>query len=321
MSPQSPKLLERVREVLRLKHYSYRTEESYLAWIRRFILFHQYRHPRNMGPPEIEAFLTHLAIKENVASSTQNQALSALLFLYRYVLQKPLDGSINALRAKRTRYLPTVLTPDEINRLFAHLQGENLLIAQILYGSGLRILEALRLRVKDLDFAQHQIVLRNAKGDQSRITMLPKKVVDPLHAHLLQVRTLHQQDLTNGHGDVYLPFALERKYPNANRDWIWQYVFPASKLSSDPRSGEIRRHHRDESVLRKAIKQASCRADIQKKVSCHTLRHSFATHLLANGYDIRTIQELLRHKDIKTTMIYTHVLNAGGKGVRSPLDD
>jgi integron integrase len=314
------KLLDQVRDLIRIKHYSYRTEQSYVAWIRRYILFHQKRHPKEMGIAEIEAFLSHLAITENVAASTQNQALSALIFLYQEVLKIELPLSLNAIRAKRSKYLPTVLTQDEVRAVIRQLTGEYQLIIKILYGSGLRLTEGLQLRVKDLDFAQQQIMVKDSKGMESRITMLPDSVIDQLKVHLNQVKFLHQQDLDNGYGSVYLPFALERKYPHASREWTWQYIFPSQRISTDPRSGIVRRHHLHESGLQKALKQAVRNAEIDKRVSCHTFRHSFATHLLQNGYDIRTVQELLGHKDVKTTMIYTHVLNRGGHGVRSPLD-
>jgi integron integrase len=319
-SPPPKKLLDQVRELIRIKHYSYRTEQSYVAWIRRYILFHHKRHPKEMGVPEIEAFLSHLAITEQVAASTQNQALSALIFLYREVLKIELPSDIDAIRAKRSSYLPTVLTQNEVQAVIQQLSGEYQLIIKILYGGGLRLTEGLQLRVKDLDFAQRQIMVRNSKGMESRFTVLPDSVIDPLKVHLQQVKFLHQQDLNNGYGSVYLPFALERKYPHASREWPWQYAFPAQRLSIDPRSSIARRHHVHESGLQKALKQAVRGAKIDKRVSCHTFRHSFATHLLQNGYDIRTVQELLGHKDVKTTMIYTHVLNRGGRGVRSPLD-
>lgn len=319
--PPKRKLLDQVRDALRLKHYSDRTEQSYVAWIRRYILFHNKRHPKDMGASEVEAFLTHLAVAENVAASTQNQALSALLFLYRYVLQQPLPGDMDAIRAKRPKYLPTVLTVAEVKALLGAMTGTPQLVAELLYGAGLRLNEGLRLRVKDIDFGQQQIIVRDTKGNQDRITMLPQRVIDRLQAHLVMVKHQHQQDLHQGYGQVYLPYALERKYPNADRDWIWQYIFPASTRSQDPRRGIIRRHHLDESVIQKAVKAAIRQVGINKKASCHTLRHSFATHLLQNGYDIRTVQELLGHKDVKTTMIYTHVLNRGGYGVKSPLDE
>lgn len=318
--PRPRKLLEQVSDALRVKHYSYQTEKSYLLWIRRFILFHNKRHPKEMGGEEINAFLTHLAVEGKVAASTQNQALSALLFLYREVLHLKLDLDLDAVRAKRSRYLPTVLTPEEVKAIIVHLSGIHRLVVQVLYGSGLRLAEAQQLRVKDVDFNQRQLVIRNSKGMESRLTMLPETLVEPLQEHLLWAKRQHQQDLEQGYGSVYLPFALERKYPNAEREWSWQYVFPAERLSQDPRTGITRRHHLHESGLQRAIKQAVQKTGIPKRVSCHTFRHSFATHLLQNGYDIRTVQELLGHKDVKTTMIYTHVLNKGGRGVRSPLD-
>jgi integron integrase len=314
------KLLDQVRDTLRTKHYAYRTEESYLQWIRRFILFHDKRHPKDMGSSEVEAFLTHLAVEGNVAASTQNQALSALLFLYRYVLKQPLEDGIEAVRAKQSNHLPTVLTVLEVQRVLQRLEGTQQILAKLLYGSGLRIKEGLRLRVKDLDFAQSQILVRDAKGNHDRVTMLPESLQEILQAHLVQVKQLHQDDLAQGFGSVYLPYALARKYPHAEKEWIWQYVFPAKQKSIDPRSGKMQRHHLDDSFLQRSLKKAAQQAEITKKVSCHTLRHSFATHLLQNGYDIRTVQELLGHKDVKTTMIYTHVLNRGGRGVRSPLD-
>jgi integron integrase len=309
-----------VRDALRVRHYAYRTEESYVYWIRRYILFHDKRHPKDMAEAEVEAFLTHLAVEEDVAASTQNQALSALLFLYRYVLQQPLTESIDAVRARPSKYLPTVLTTSEVQRLLQCLEGTHQLVAKLLYGSGMRVKEVLRLRVKDLDFAQSQILIRDAKGNQDRVTVLPQSIAELLQAHLVQVKQTYYDDLALGYGAVYLPYALARKYPQAEREWIWQYVFPAKQRSVDPRSGETRRHHLDDGTLQRSLKQAVKQAQIDKKVSCHTLRHSFATHLLQNGYDIRTVQELLGHKDVKTTMIYTHVLNRGGRGVRSPLD-
>ena len=314
------KLLDQVRDTIRLKHYSYRTEQTYVQWIRRFILFHNKRHPQEMGVTEIEAFLTFLAVQEQVCASTQNQALSALLFLYRSVLRQPLDDSIDAVRAKRSRYLPTVLTPEEVNQILSRLSGVYQLFIQLLYGSGLRLSEGLRLRIKDLDFAQRQIVVRDTKGNESRVTMLPNRIVEPLSQHLERVKRLHHLDLDQGYGSTFLPFALERKYPHADRAWIWQFVFPSPGRSRDPRSGIVRRHHLHETGIQRALKQAVHTAKIDKRVGCHTFRHSFATHLLQNGYDIRTVQELLGHKDVKTTMIYTHVLNRGGRGVRSPLD-
>ena len=321
-TPSTPpqKLLDRVRDAIRLKHYSYRTEQTYVQWIRRFILFHNKRHPQKMSVPEIEAFLTHLAVTENVAASTQNQAFSSLLFLYRHVLEMDLDDRINALRARTSRYLPTVLTPEETKEIIKQMSGVYHLLAILLYGSGLRLQEALQLRVKDLDLSQHQIVIRDSKGREGRVTVLPEGAIDLLQKHLKQVKKLHLVDLNQGYGATQLPFALDRKYENASRDWIWQYVFPSLTLCKDPRTGKVLRHHLHPSGLQKAVKQAVRSTNIQKRISCHTFRHSFATHLLQNGYDIRTIQELLGHKDVRTTMIYTHVLNRGGRGVVSPLD-
>jgi len=313
------KLLDQVRDAIRLKHYSYRTEQAYVGWIKRYIYFHDVRHPSEMGAPEVEAFLTHLAVKEHVAASTQNQALSALLFLYREVLHREL-GPVDALRAKRPKRLPTVLTKDETLRLIGCLSGTHQLMAKLIYGSGVRLMECLRLRVKDLEFERRALIVRDGKGAQDRVTVLPDSLVPLLQEHLQRVKALHEQDLAQGYGAVYLPDALARKYPNADREWGWQYVFPASSLSQDPRSGVTRRHHLHESSLQKAIKEAARLAGIVKPVGPHTLRHCFATHLLEAHYDIRTVQELLGHKDVKTTMIYTHVLNRGGLAVRSPLD-
>ncbi len=275
---------------------------------------------REMNGKEIEEFLTHLAVKENVAASTQNQALNAILFLYKEVLKQKLDLQVNAVRAKRSKYLPTVLTKEEVFAIINNLSGVYQLIVKLLYGTGLRQTECLQLPVKDLDFAQNQLIVRDTKGKESRVTMLPTSLIEELQFHLQIVKRQHQQDLEKGYGSVYLPFALERKYKNADREWIWQFVFPSNRISQDPRSKIIRRHHLHESGLQKALKQAVKTAKINKRVSCHTFRHSFATHLLQEGYDIRTVQELLGHKDVKTTMIYTHVLNRGGRGVRSPLD-
>jgi integron integrase len=319
LEPRPRKLLDQVRDAIRVKHYSYSTEKTYVHWIRRFILFHNKRHPAEMGTAEVTQFLTHLAVTDHVAAATQNQAMNAILFLYRVVLHQELVG-IDAVRAKPSRYLPTVLTPDEVQRIIQHLYGVYKVLVQLLYGSGLRLSEGLRLRVKDVDFAQHQVMIRDTKGKESRVTMLPTCLADPLRAHLQAVRRLHQQDLDRGYGSVYLPFALERKYPHADRQWIWQYVFPADRLSKDPRSGITRRHHLHETGIQRAVRDAVRQASVEKRVTCHTFRHSFATHLLQNGYDIRIVQELLGHKDVKTTMIYTHVLNRGARGVRSPLD-
>lgn len=321
MTDRPKKLLDQVHDRMRLKHYSPRTEQAYVDWIRRFILFHDKRHPQVMGVPEIEAFLTHLAVERRVAASTQNQALCALLFLYREMLDVDLDGAIDAVRARKPRRLPTVLTPEEAFRVIERLVGVYQLIAKVLYGSGLRLNECLQLRVKDVDFERRQIVVRQGKGMKDRVTVLPDALVPFLEEHLRHVKRMHDDDLKNGHGLVSLPFALGKKYPNASREWMWQYVFPASGLAPDPHTGILCRRPVDPRGLQSAVKRAARRAGIDKRVSCHTFRHSFATHLLQNGYDIRTIQELLGHKDVRTTMIYTHVLNKGGLAVRSPLDD
>ena len=313
--------MDQYREVLRVKHYSPRTEDTYTQWVRNFILFHRKRHPKEMGVSEIAQYLTHLATQQEVAASTQNQAFSAILFLYRHVLKIQLDESqLAELRPQRSKTIPVVLTKDEVKRLLANLTGTPKLIAQVMYGGGLRLMEAMRLRIKDVDFGNHQILIRDGKGENDRFTILADSVFAPLQNHLKYVRSLHEKDLADGLGAVYLPHALDRKHPNANREWIWQYVFPASDTSTDKRSGLTRRHHIHETLYQKAIHDAAHRAQIDKHVTPHTLRHSFATHLLQNGYDIRTIQELLGHKDVKTTMIYTHVLQRGGLAVKSPLD-
>jgi integron integrase len=320
METRPKKLLEQVSEQIRLKHYSYRTEETYVQWIRRYILFHNKRHPKDMGVPEIEAFLGHLAVEGKVAASTQNQALSAILFLYQQVLKQELDGRVDAIRAKRPHYLPTVLSPDEVRAILTQMSGVHQLIVQILYGSGLRQTECLKLRVKDLDFQQAQIIVRAGKGGKDRVTPLPHTLMAPLQEHLQTVRRIHQQDLARGYGQVPLPFAMAKKHPNAERDWVWQFVFPAINIKKDDSALFAYRHPLHETGIQKALKAATRLAGIPKRVSCHTFRHSFATHLLQNGYDIRTVQELLGHKDVQTTMIYTHVLNRGGRGVVSPLD-
>jgi integron integrase len=320
MEQRPRRLLDRVREAIRLKHYSIRTEESYITWIKRYIFFHNKRHPSELGGAAIEAFLTHLAVEQQVAASTQNQALSALLFLYRDVLKVPLDLPIDAMRAKKPKRVPTVLTKEETLMIIECLSGTQRLMAKLLYGGGLRLMECLRLRVKDLDFAQRQITVRDGKGMEDRVTMLPESLISPLQEHLSHVKRIHAQDVAQGVGTVYLPFALERKYPHAGRLWIWQYVFPSDRLSKDPRTGIVRRHHASESALQKAVSHAGRTVGVNKRISCHTFRHSFATHLLQQGYDIRTVQELLGHKDVKTTMVYTHVLNRGRLAVRSPLD-
>jgi len=315
----SKKLLNQMRDAIRLKHYSYRTEESYVDWVRRFILFHNKRRPKDMGAPEIQAFLAYLATQRNVAASTQSQALSAILFLYREVLNKEIEPVLLS-SAKRPERIPTVLTHEEVLRVIRQLSGTHKLMSQLLYGSGLRLMECARLRVKDVDFEYKIITVRDGKGEKDRVTPLPDSIIPDLQRQIERVRLLHQEDLSENAGEVYLPYALEKKYPNAARELIWQYLFPASKRSLDPRSGAERRHHLDPSGLQRAVKNAAHKSGIQKRVTCNTFRHSFATHLLQNDYDIRTVQELLGHKDVRTTMIYTHVLQRGGKAVKSPLD-
>jgi len=317
---QPPRLLDKVRDRIRLRHYSIRTEYAYLDWVRRFILFHGKRHPVEMGAVEVEAFLTDLAVRRNVAASTQNQAKSALLFLYRDVLQAELPWLDGVQSAKRPQRLPVVLTEEEVVALLGRLSGSVGLIGRLLYGSGLRLLEAVRLRVKDLDLERREILVRDGKGAKDRVTMVPDALVGPLKAQLAVARALHERDLGEGFGEVYLPYALGRKYPSAAREWMWQYVFPAERISQDPRSSVKRRHHFDEQHVQRGVRVALRQAGINKPATPHTLRHSFATHLLQSGYDIRTVQELLGHKDVSTTMIYTHVLNRGGRGVVSPLD-
>jgi integron integrase len=318
--PAEPKLLDQVRQVARTKHLSLRTERAYAQWVYRFVVHHGKRHPRELGAREIQAFLTWLAVERNVAASTQNQALCALPFLYRDVLRIELPRIGEAVRARRSRRVPTVLTREEVRAVMAHLDGVHALVAGLLYGGGLRLLEGLRLRVKDIDFHRRAVTVRQGKGDKDRTTMLPERLREPLMAHLEKVRALHHRDLAAGLGAVSLPHALARKKPGADREWGWQYVFPSGRLSTDPRSGRRGRHHLSESSIQKAVTGAVRRAGIAKPAGCHTLRHSFATHLLEDGYDIRTVQELLGHADVRTTMIYTHVLNRGGRAVRSPLD-
>jgi integron integrase len=315
-----PRLLDRVRDAIRSRHYSLRTEQAYIFWVRRFILFHRKRHPETMGESEISEFLTHLAVAKQVSASTQNQALSAILFLYKHVLDRELDRLSDITRAKRPKRLPVVLSQGEVRSLLSVLSGVNGLLARLIYGTGMRKMECLRLRVKDVDFSYRQICVRSGKGDKDRVTLLPECLVDELTTQLDAASTLHQKDLEAGYGEVSLPYALSRKYPNAGREWIWQFVFPATRRSVDPYSGLIRRHHWFQTNVQRAIKQAAHTLKLGKPVSVHTLRHSFATHLLENGYDIRTVQDLLGHKDVSTTMIYTHVLNKGGRGVCSPLD-
>ena len=317
---EKPRLLDQVRSVIRVRHYSRRTEEVYIHWIRRFILFHEKRHPLEMGKSEVEAYLSWLAVTCNVAASTQNQALSAILFLYRDVLQVEIGWLEGVTRAKKPKRLPVVLTREEVRTILASMRGTPALVTGLLYGAGLRLLDGLRLRVQDIDFAAGELLVRDGKGGKDRRTMLPQSLVAPLQHHLAQVRQQHVNDLQQGFGSVWLPHALSRKYPNAGRDWRWQYVFPAATRAFDVEAGEWRRHHLHESVVQKAVRAAVREAGIMKKVGPHTFRHSFATHLLEDGYDIRTVQELLGHADVKTTMIYTHVLSKGGRGVRSPLD-
>ena len=317
---EKPRLLDQLRDQIRLKHYSIRTERVYCEWVKQFIRFHNYRHPEGMGAAEVEAFLSDLAVHRNVAASTQNQALAALLFLYKQVLKLDLPWLGEVVRAKKPVRLPVVLTVTEVQQVLVQLQGELWLAASLLYGSGMRLMEVLRLRVKDVDFARHEILVRDGKGMKDRVTLLPQRLFTPLKQHLQTVRAAHQQELAAGRGDVYLPFALAKKYPKAPTNWAWQYVFPAAGLSVDLRSGAVRRHHVDEKRLQRAFKAAIRAAEIHKLATPHTLRHSFATHLLESGQDIRTVQELLGHADVKTTQIYTHVLNRGGLGVISPLD-
>ncbi|HVT02808.1 MAG TPA: integron integrase [Thermoanaerobaculia bacterium] len=320
-SPEPPRLLDRVRHAARTRHYSRRTEDVYVDWIRRYILFHNKRHPSAMGADEINAFLTYLAVERNVSASTQGQALSAILFLYRRVLQEEIADLGDIVRASKPRRIPVVLTPDEVRRLIAAMKGTPRLVAALLYGSGIRLMESLRLRVQDLDFARCEILVRDGKGAKDRRTMLPAVIAESLRSHLLSVKALHEVDLDDGFGRVYLPHALAVKYPAADRQWRWQYVFPAPRRSVDPRTGIERRHHLDESAIQRPVTRAVKAAKIEKPANCHTLRHSFATHLLESGYDIRTVQELLGHADVATTMIYTHVLNrSGAKGVKSPAD-
>lgn len=315
------RLLEQVREAVRTRHYSLRTEEAYLRWTRQYILFCGKRHPAELGAAEVSAFISHLAVERRVAASTQTQALSALLFLYREVLALPIGWVDDVERAKKPQRLPVVFTREEARAVLSHLRGEAWLMASLLYGSGLRLMECVRLRVKDLDLHRGDITVRDGKGGKDRITVLPASLVEPLRRQLEASRALHELDLREGFGYVYLPYALARKYPSADREWCWQYVFPARHRSVDPRSGREQRHHVAETVLQKAVKRAIREAGVAKPGSCHTFRHSFATHMTERGSDIRTVQELLGHSSVETTQIYTHVLNRGGRGVKSPLDD
>ena len=319
-SPHGKKLLDRVSDALRTKHYSYRTEQTYKDWIKRYILFHNKRHPKDMGENEIRAFITHLTAERKVAVSTSNQALSAILFLYRIVLQIDIVLPPDLSNASRPKRLPTVLTHVEAMKIINHMRSTPRLMAKILYGSGLRVTECMRLRVKDIDFDNHQIIVRGGKGDNDRITVLLDSLIPEIKHMLQDVKALHQKHLAEGYGETILPTVLDTKYTAASKEWAWQFIFPASQRSTDPLTGIIRRHHLDETVPQKAIREAAKIAGIDKQVTPHTFRHSFATHLLQNGYDIRTVQELLGHKDVKTTMIYTHVLQRGGLAVKSPLD-
>ena len=320
MDDGKPKLLDQLRQQIRVRNYSIRTEAVYAEWAKRYIRFHHYRHPAEMGAAEIEAFLTHLAVKRDVSASTQNQALAALLFLYKEVLKLDLPWLQGVVRAKKPKHLPVVLTRIEVDALLGQLQGDSWIVANLLYGAGLRLLEALRLRVKDVDFTRREIIVRDGKGQKDRVTMLPMRVVEPLRQHLNKVRHVHQGDLADGFGEANLPFALARKYPNAAKEWGWQFVFPSVNRSQDPREHGIYRHHLHEKTIQRAVREAAQRAGLIKHATPHSLRHSFATHLLEAGQDIRTVQELLGHSDVKTTMIYTHVLNRGGLAVLSPLD-
>jgi integron integrase len=317
---EAPRLMEQVRDRIRARHLSYRTEKTYLYWIRRYIRFHGRRHPREMGAPEIEAFLTSLAVDNHVAASTQNQALAAILFLYRDTLELDLPWLANLVRAKQPQHLPVVLTRTEVQHVLANLEGTDWLIASLLYGGGMRVTECLQLRIKDLELVRREILIRDAKGQKDRVTILPDALVPHLQDHLNRVRILFDDDRRLQRPGVSLPFALRRKYPTAATSWAWQWVFPSTTFCRDPYSSEWIRFHLHPQNVQRSVKFAIRKAGIEKPASTHTFRHSFATHLLEDGYDIRTVQELLGHSDVKTTMIYTHVLNRGGRGVRSPLD-
>jgi len=316
-----PKLLEQLSQAMRSRHYSRKTEATYIHWIKRFIFFHHVRHPKDMAEPEINAFLTHLAVKEHVSASTQNQALCAIIFLYKYVLNRKIGDIGEVIRARNPVRLPVVMTKDEVKAVLSNLTGDKWIIVYLMYGAGLRLMECLRLRIQDLDFSKNQIIVRSGKGDKDRITMFPESVKKPLIEHLSKVKKIHESDIANGFGRVLLPDALVRKYPNASKEWRWQWVFPQETLWQNKKTGERGRHHIDESIIQKSVKDAVARAGLLKRATCHTFRHSFAAHLLEDGYDIRTVQELLGHKDLKTTMIYTHVLNKGPSAVRSPADN
>jgi len=317
---QCPRLLDQLRDALRVRHFSLRTEEAYVDWVRRFILFHGKRHPQELGVSEIQAFLTHLAVDRGVAPSTQNQAKASLLFLYRHLLEIELPWLSEVIQAKRQQRLPVVLTVGEVRMLFDQLEGVMALVARLLYGTGMRLMEGLRLRVKDVDFDRREIIIRDGKGGKDRVTMLPDSLIRPLQAHLAKVQDLHARDLKEGFGEVFLPDAFAEKSRMASRAWGWQWVFPSSQRSEDPRSGVIRRHHLHPESVQRAVRMTARAGELVNPISPHVLRHSFATHLLSSEHDIRTVQELLGHKDVETTMIYTHVLNRGGRGVASPLD-
>jgi len=314
------KLVDQIRNVIRTKHYSLSTEKTYIGWIKRYLIFHNMRHPRQMGAAEIEGYLSHLAVKKKVSSSTQNQAFNAILFLYREVLHIDIGESIQAVRAKKPGRIPLVMTREEIAGVLNALTGIQRLMASMLYGCGLRLMECCRLRVKDIDFAMHQITVRQGKGGKDRVVMLPQKLEAPLHEQLRHARLMYDSDLSRGLGRVSMPFALGRKYPKASEQWGWQFVFPSQEISRDPLSGTLCRHHIHPSTLQRMVRKAVALSGIAKPVGCHTFRHSFATHLLEDGYDIRTVQELLGHKDVNTTMVYTHVMQRGASAVRSPLD-
>ena len=316
----TPRLYDRVVEVLRTRHYSRRTEQTYAHWIKRFIYFHNVRHPAEMAEPEINAFLTHLVVKQKVSASTQNQTLSALLFLYRHVIGREVGDLGEVIRARKPTRLPVVMTREEVKAVLANLTGDKWLMASLMYGAGLRLMECLRLRVQDIDFSRNEILVRDGKGAKDRITMLPKSLKAPLQDHLKKVKAIHEEDLAENWGRVQLPDAVDRKYPNASKEWRWQWVFPQENRWKNRNTGEEGRHHIDESLVQKAVTDAVVKVGLTKRATCHTFRHSFATHLLEGGDDIRTVQELLGHSDVKTTMIYTHVLNRGPSGVRSPFD-
>lgn len=320
MSAGQPRLMDRLREALRSRHYSPRTEQAYCYWVKRFIFFHNVRHPAQMAEPEINAFLTHLAVREKVSASTQNQALSALLFLYRHVLDRQIGDLGEVIRARRRKRLPVAMTRDEVKSVLEHLARDKWLMASLMYGAGLRLMECLRLRVRDIGFSRNEIMVRDGKGSKDRVTMLSESLKKPLRDHLREVKAIHERDLADSWGRVKMPDALDRKYPNVPADWRWQWVFPQAHRWRNAKTGQQGRHHIDEALVQRAVRDAVARAGLTKRATCHTFRHSFATHLLEAGYDIRTVQELLGHSDVKTTMIYTHVLNRGPAGVPSPLD-